>query len=133
MVKLEVAQSANIALTQNRPLVAVFVGATSGIGEYTILALARAHGKNGKGLRAYLAGRNAEAGKRILSQCQDLCPSGDFRFVKVDDLTMLRDVDECCGQIAKMEKEAPFDGGEPRIDVLCMTQGYVRFGAAECM
>ncbi|TKA83744.1 hypothetical protein B0A55_00081 [Friedmanniomyces simplex] len=131
MVQLSAVESANITLVQLRPLVAVFVGATSGIGEYTLLALARAHGENGKGLRVYLVGRNATSAKSIIAECQRLCPSGDFRFVQVDTLTLLRDTDECCKRITKMETADPFGGGEPRIDILCMSQGFVRFGAAE--
>ncbi|KAK0851328.1 hypothetical protein LTR02_003270 [Friedmanniomyces endolithicus] len=131
MVQLSAVESANLALAQSRPLVAVFVGATSGIGEYTLLALARAHGKTGKGLRVYLVGRSAASAKSIIAECQRLCPSGDFRFVQVDTLNLLQGTDECCKHITKMETAEPFGGGEARIDILCMTQGFVRFGAAE--
>ncbi|KAK3110619.1 hypothetical protein LTR53_014891 [Teratosphaeriaceae sp. CCFEE 6253] len=100
MVQLNVVRAANKVLAQERPLVAVFVGATSGIGEYTLLALARSHGDTRKGLR-------------------------------VKNLTLLHEADECCKQIIKTEEGDPFDGSSARIDILCMSQGYLRFGAAE--
>ncbi|KAK3111327.1 hypothetical protein LTR53_013550 [Teratosphaeriaceae sp. CCFEE 6253] len=131
MVQLSIVRAANRLLAQDRPLVAVFVGATSGIGEYTLLALARTHGDTGKGLRVYLVGRSAGAAKKITLECQTLCPSGDFRFVQVKNLTLLHEADACCKQIIKLEEGDPFDGSSARVDILCMSQGYLRFGAAE--
>ena len=46
MVKLDLVKSSNAELV-TQPLVAVFVGGTSGIGSYTVKTLARTHGKTG--------------------------------------------------------------------------------------
>ena len=115
---------ANRALVSNQPLVAVFIGGTSGIGEYTACAL-------GKGLRLYIVGRNERSAKRIIRECQRVCSGGHFQFVAVQDLTLLKEVDRVCADIIKTEKTnaaAKLIGGESaRIDMLFMTQGKVDF------
>ena len=64
MVSFTHVLTTNAQLYQSQPLVAVFVGATSGIGQYSLKALARSHASSGKGLRAYIVGRNAAAAER---------------------------------------------------------------------
>lgn len=93
MVGLPVARSVNSTFCKSQPLVAVFVGATTGIGEYSLRALAATHGLDGKGLRAYIVGRNEPAANKIFSDCREVCPNGDFRFVKADDLSVMEHVD----------------------------------------
>lgn len=61
MVKLNEVRALNTALVQSQPLVAVFFGGTSGIGHYTLRALATASAAGGKGFRAYIVGRKAKA------------------------------------------------------------------------
>lgn len=132
MVKLDVVKSANQSLAHSQPLVAVFVGATQGIGDYTLRALARNHGSSGKGLRVYLLGRREDRANAIFEDCRKLCPSGEFIFVSAPDLTLLSDVDSGTKKLSAMEERAPFKGGPPKIDMLFMTQGFVRFGDPEC-
>ena len=135
MVRIDVARKANAALVSKHPLVAVFVGATSGIGEYTLRALATNASTNdgGKGLRVYLAGRNSAAAYTILADCRKLCPQADFHFIKADDLSLLQDVDKCCEQIKKDEKTAAAaaSSGPARIDLLVQSQGMLNFGARQ--
>ena len=128
MVRLDVVRSCNATLVKIQPLVAVFVGGTSGIGEYAVRALAATHASNGKGLRLYIVGRNEDAAKSITSDCLKLCPTGQFRFVRANDLSLLKDVDRVCVELMQAEeKEAKTTGEMGRIDLLVMTQGYLAF------
>lgn len=128
MVKLALVRTANKTLTTTHPLVAVFPGGTSGIGEYAVRALAATHGKDGKGLRLYIAGRNLSAAEKIIADCQTVCPAGQFRFVQAQDLSLLKDVDRVSDEIIKLEEqEAKAAGTTPRIDILVMTQGVLDF------
>ena len=126
MVQMDVVRASNSSLVKSHPLVAVFVGGTSGIGEYTIKALAATHAKQGQGLRLYIVGRNADAAEKTISDCTRVCPEGDFRFVKAGDLALLKDVDSVCAEIVRME-EGSAKGGAARVDLLLLTQAYFSF------
>lgn len=122
MVNLDLVKSTNAELIA-QPLVAVFVGATSGIGLLTLKCLARTHGKAGKGLRAYIVGRNAKAAEAIIAECQVLCPPGQFLFQQASDLALIKEVDITCAELIKTEqKEASAKGETPRIDILVQSQ-----------
>ncbi|KAK1059193.1 hypothetical protein LTR33_013211 [Friedmanniomyces endolithicus] len=90
-------------------LVAAFVGATSGIGEYTLRALA----KHAKAPRIYFVGRSQEAGDRIAAECKALNPDGEFIFMK-SDVSLMRNVDTVCQEIKRKEKA---------INLVCLSQG----------
>lgn len=123
MVQLNLVSSSNTSLVKSKPLVAVFIGATSGIGKNTFKALATTHGEEGKGLRAYIIGRNAKAAEAIISECQKVCPHGDFRFLRANDLALIKDVDIVCADVIKSEEiEAKATGGNPKIDILIQSQ-----------
>lgn len=125
MVNLDIVHASNTKLVHSHPLVAVFVGGTSGIGEYTLRALAATHGKDGKGLRAYIVGRKAAAAEKTIAHCASICPKGQFLFVKAGDLSLMKDVDRVCAEITQLEKkESAKNGEKARIDVLVMSQHY---------
>ncbi|MCJ1380168.1 hypothetical protein MMC17_003271 [Xylographa soralifera] len=124
MVKIDVVRSCNSTLVKTQPLVAVFVGGTAGIGENTIRALATTHSDQGKGLRLYIVGRNADAAKKIISECVHVCPVGQFRFVQAGDLSLLKDVDRVCSEITRMEEDESANGGNARVDLLVMSHAY---------
>jgi len=127
MVNLDIVRSTNTTLVTSQPLVAVFVGGTAGIGEFSIRSLASTHGSNGKGLRAYIVGRNAKKAETIISDCQKACPNGKFIFLRADDLALLKDVDRVCAELIKFEeKEAAALGQKPKIDILVMSQAIFR-------
>ncbi|KAF4624345.1 hypothetical protein G7Y89_g13828 [Cudoniella acicularis] len=128
MVKLPLVQSANAAfVASQQPLVAVVVGGTFNIGAHTVKCLAATHGKTGNGLRLYILGRKAKAAEEIIAECQKLCPSGQFIFIQVTDLALLKNVDLVCTELVQREeKEAKAKGGIPKIDILLMTQGIAR-------
>lgn len=100
MVLLPTVQASNALLSSSLPgLVAVFVGATSGIGEYSLKAFAR----HARQPRTYFIGRSQEAGNRILAECKALNPQGEFTFMRADT-SLVRNVDTVCEQIKVKEK-----------------------------
>ncbi|KAJ5261110.1 hypothetical protein N7478_011705 [Penicillium angulare] len=111
MVSLSEVQVSNAKIATALPagLVAVFVGATSGIGEYSLMEFAR----NAKQPRVYFVGRSQEAGDRIAKECRQLNKEGDFNFIKAD-VSLLKSVDDVCREIKHKEKA---------INVLFMTCG----------
>lgn len=127
MVQLRIVRAYNENLVKNHHITAVFVGGTSGIGEYTMRALASTVGTSGRGLRAYIIGRNQRAADTIIADCLKISPTGDFRFVKANDLSLLQDVDRVCREITSMEALAA-DGGKPYIDLLVLSQAWFAFG-----
>ena len=101
MVSLSAVQSSNALISSALPpgLVAVFVGATSGIGEATLKQFA-GHARRP---RAYLVGRSQDAGDRIVAECEALNPEGEYVFVRAD-VSLIRVVDEVCAAIKAKEK-----------------------------
>ncbi|KAF7895305.1 hypothetical protein EAF00_007119 [Botryotinia globosa] len=120
-------QTSHLLHTDPSPLIAVFVGGTSGIGTHTVLALASAHAKNStQALLVFIVGRNKDAATTIIAECRKLCPRGDFRFVQARDLSLLNDVDRVCQEIGGMLNEREKEkGGKAWIDLLVMTQGVL--------
>lgn len=107
------ASNERIATTFPDGLVAVFVGGTSGVGEYTVKAFAKCTPNP----RAYIVGRSHEAADRIIEECKQLSPSGKFEFIKAD-VSLLKNVDDVCRQIK--EKETG-------INILFESQGTMAF------
>ena len=101
MVTLSQVQSSNSLIGSTLPpnLVAVFVGATSGIGETTLKQFAR----HARQPRAYFVGRSQDAGDRVVAECRTLNPEGEYIFVKAD-VSLIRVVDEVCEEIKAKEK-----------------------------
>ncbi len=59
-----------------------------------------------------------------------MCPVGQFRFVKAEDLSLLKEVDRVSAEILKAEKEEEEKGnGTARLDFLVQTQAYLEFNA----
>ncbi|KAH0287099.1 hypothetical protein M436DRAFT_58705 [Aureobasidium namibiae CBS 147.97] len=124
MVKLAIITAANSALIKAQPLTAVFVGATNGIGEFTVRELCKTHGHEGPGLRIIIVGRNEEAARNIIDECELTCSATQFRFVQAEDISLLRNVDKTCTKI-----QESLQGLEaPGIDILIQSQGRVEFG-----
>jgi NAD(P)-dependent dehydrogenase (short-subunit alcohol dehydrogenase family) len=110
MVALTAVKASNALLASSLPnLVAVFVGGTSGIGEFTLKAFAQ----HTLEPRAYLIGRSQEAGDRIKAECQKLNPTGEFIFMKADT-SLIRNVDKVCEEIKAKET---------KINILFLTTG----------
>ena len=101
MVALTDVQSSNTRIASALPpgLVAVFVGATSGIGETSVKQFA----KHSRQPRVYFIGRSQEAGDRIAAECKALNSEGEYIFIKADT-SLIRNVDDVCRDIKNKEK-----------------------------
>ena len=101
MVALVDVQSSNARIASALPpgLVAVFVGATSGVGEMTLKQFA----KHTRRPRVYFVGRSQEAGDRIAAECEALNGEGEYVFIKAD-ASLIRTVDDVCRDIKGKEK-----------------------------
>jgi NADP-dependent 3-hydroxy acid dehydrogenase YdfG len=81
--------------------VAVFTGATSGIGEATLKEFVKNCDQKAKP-RCYLIGRNAEAASQTITECQALNPSAEVIFLKYD-LSLIFEVDKLCEELKQRE------------------------------
>lgn len=111
------ASNSRIPLTLPPGLVAVFVGATNGIGETTLKQFA----KHTIRPRVYFIGRSQEAGDRIGAECKKLNAEGQFIFIKANT-SLIKNVDDICLDIKKKENV---------IDLLFLTTGTLDFVTGE--
>lgn len=111
MVALSAVEASNSRISTALPasLVAVFVGATSGIGEYALKEFAQ----QAKDPKIYLVGRSEDAANRIIAESRGLNPTGQYTFIK-SDISLLKNVDKVCQQILAKEDS---------INLLFQTQG----------
>lgn len=125
MVNMDDVHVVNRDLVQSQSLVAVFAGGSGGIGALTLKALASTAGKlDGKGLRAYIVGRNASAAQEVITECQKLFPAGQYHFIKVNDYALISDVDAACEDLLKTEaRNAALANERARIDYLMLSHG----------
>lgn len=115
MVALDKVQKSNAQITMTHPegLVAVFAGATAGIGETSLREFARRTPKP----RIYVIGRSQEACDRLDIDLKRVNPEGQYIFIR-SDVSLLRNVDDVCRQIRDKESA---------INVLFMSQGTLNF------
>ncbi|KAF4340852.1 hypothetical protein FBEOM_5193 [Fusarium beomiforme] len=116
MVALSRVQQTNTLAASKLPagLVAVFAGATAGIGETALKAFA----KHTAQPRIYYIGRSQESGDRLQNELKGLNPDGEYVFIK-KDMSLLKNVDEVCRDIKSKE---------PVLNVLFLSQGTLRIG-----
>ncbi len=115
MVKLNNIRTSNHSLQELPPgLVAVFIGATSGIGLSTLQQFAR----NTNGARAYIIGRSRDKVSRIIDGLKLINPMGTFVFIE-GQFSLIKEVDRMSEEIKK---------SEDHIDILCMSPGYLSLG-----
>ncbi|KFX99151.1 hypothetical protein V490_01927 [Pseudogymnoascus sp. VKM F-3557] len=115
MIPLPTVRASNAQLRTLPPITAVIAGATSGLGESALRALAA----NSDAPRVYIIGRSEPRATAIIEDCLKICPGGTFIFLSAD-LSLLKNVDTVCAEILKRE-----EGG--KIDLLFMTHGYITF------
>jgi NADP-dependent 3-hydroxy acid dehydrogenase YdfG len=120
MVSLKEVRTSNSRITSTLPskLVAVFVGATSGIGEATLKQFA----KHTRQPRIYVVGRSQQSADRITKECQELNPGGEYIFIKVTDISLMHTVDDVCKDILAKEKA---------INLLFLSCGTMTFKTGE--
>ncbi|KAK3324908.1 hypothetical protein B0H66DRAFT_106856 [Apodospora peruviana] len=123
MVSLEQIRSSNSQIATALPpgLVAVFVGATGGIGETSMKQFA----KNAVKPRIYFIGRSKESGNRIRKELLKLNPEGEYFFFSVD-ASLLRAVDDVCRQIEEHECQK-----DTAINLLFLSTGTLVSGDTE--
>lgn len=115
MVEFDKIQSSNDQIPTSYPqgLVAVFAGATAGIGETSLREFTRHTPKP----RIYIIGRSQEACNRLDADLKQVNPAGQYVFIR-SDVSLLRNVDDVCRQISSKETA---------INVLFMSQGTLNF------
>lgn len=113
MVSLSQIQVSNALIASTFPtrIVALFVGGTSGIGEITLKKFAQYAPQP----RAYFVGRSHVAAVRVIAECKELNPRGDFIFVEAD-ASLIRNVDQVCEEIKAKEKV---------LNILFLSQGVM--------
>ncbi|KAF2733834.1 hypothetical protein EJ04DRAFT_512866 [Polyplosphaeria fusca] len=101
MVLLDDVLASNAKISAALPpgLVAVFAGATTGIGESTLKTFVRYAIKP----RIYLMARSSPSAQRVISECKEINPDADLHFVKVD-LSFVKETDRACDEIKSREK-----------------------------
>ncbi|RYP12249.1 hypothetical protein DL765_007434 [Monosporascus sp. GIB2] len=116
MVSLDYMRRSNGRINSNLPagLVAVFIGATSGIGEATLKEFA----KRTRQPRIYFAGRREDAGSRITNELKILNPDGEYHYLKCD-ASLLKNVDDLCRHLRSKE---------PVVNLLFITSGTLLTG-----
>ncbi|KAI0970329.1 hypothetical protein F4678DRAFT_136785 [Xylaria arbuscula] len=120
MVSYSEVQASNALINDaTAPRVAVFVGGTSGIGNYTARALV----STGASVRIYLVGRkSSEARTRAFIQdLHAINPKAEVIWVE-GEIALLAEVKRVCGVIKDKES---------RVDLLFLTTGYAPVGARE--
>ncbi|RSM06866.1 hypothetical protein CEP52_005475 [Fusarium oligoseptatum] len=116
MVSLsEVEHSNSSTLPSN--LVAIFAGATAGIGKTALKAFAKHTVKP----KIYFIGRSREAGDRLLNELKFINAEGVYEFVQAD-MSLLANVDEVCRDLKRKEVV---------VNVLFMSQGTLKYGAGK--
>lgn len=125
MVNMDTVHAVNQDLVQRQSLVAVFAGGSGGIGALSLKALASTVGKlEGKGLRAYIIGRNASSAQEVIAECRELCPAGQYHFIAINDYALIKDVDAACDELAEAEsRSAALTDDRARIDYLMLSHG----------
>ena len=95
-------------------LTAVFVGGTSGIGKFTLLALAQhcAHPT------IYIVGRSQASATQLQSRLHSINPNGAYHFL-ASDIALIKNVDTVCEELRKKEKH---------INLLVLSQGLFGMG-----
>lgn len=99
------------------PRVAVFVGATSGIGKATLSLLV----SKGTPLRAYVVGRSESAQRAFLDELRAANPKAEIVFLEAQ-VSLMAETRRVCDEIAQRESE---------VDLLFMSAGYLPFGGRD--
>ena len=113
MVKLQSVHESNAALGSSvSGQVALFVGATSGIGLHTLIEYAR-HSNRPK---IYITGRSETKLSSALGELKSINPDGSYVPIK-SEISLLKNVDMACEEYKSQEKS---------LDLLFMAPGYLK-------
>lgn len=116
MTNINVIRAANQAFAARRVAnpVAVFVGATSGIGE----AVMKKFTKYTVSPKIYFVGRNQTAGSRILAELKELNQTATVTFIQTSDISLLNNANAVAAEIKAKESH---------LNLLVMSQGQMTF------
>lgn len=117
MVSLTEVRASNAALTPSTvPKTALFVGATSGIGKYTLTELVSLN----LPVKCYVVGRKASepAMRPVLEALRRKNTQAELVWVEAE-VSLLSEVKRVCEFIKEKEE---------RLDLVCLTAGYAPFG-----
>ena len=119
MVSLKAMRASNERIASELPsgMVAVFFGATSGIGETTLKQFV----KLAREPRIYFVGRRENEGNGIKTELEPLNPGGAYHYLKCD-ASVLKNVDQLCRDIKSKESA---------INLLFVTVGTMITGKRE--
>lgn len=95
-------------------LVAVFVGATSGIGLATLKLLAEVAVKP----RLHILGRSKSSSSTLLADLKKINPHATINFIETE-ISLIKNVDIACEEIVSKEN---------RVDILFLTPGGISLG-----
>jgi NADP-dependent 3-hydroxy acid dehydrogenase YdfG len=112
MINIKDVRASNAALKASKEpsgLVAVFVGATSGIGMGTLKQFA----KYANAPKAYILGRSKKAATPLLDEIKSSKPQGTFEFIETE-ISLIKNIDLACDHIKSKEK---------KVDILFLSPG----------
>lgn len=120
MTSLATLSASNTQLTGTTlPRVAVFVGATAGIGQATLTQYV----KKGYPLRAYVVGRNEESFKPVLNELRASNKAAELIFLE-GQISLLAETKRLTDEILRREKH---------IDMLFLSAGFLPFTGRQGM
>ncbi|KAG4437156.1 hypothetical protein IFR05_007358 [Cadophora sp. M221] len=117
MVSIKDVRKSNAAFKSSEQasgLVAVFVGATSGIG----MGFLKQFAKNAKAPKIYILGRSKSAATPLLNEIKTLNPEGTYELIETE-ISLIRNVDKACDEIKSKEN---------KVDLVFVSPGYLAFG-----
>lgn len=117
MVNIKDIRASNLAFKLSghaSNLVAVFVGATSGIGQGTL----KQYAKYAQGAKAYIVGRSKSAAQPLLAELKESNPTGTFVFIETE-ISLIKNVDLVCEEIKAKET---------KVDILFLSPGFLAYG-----
>ncbi|CAM1509617.1 Fc.00g033560.m01.CDS01 [Cosmosporella sp. VM-42] len=117
MVAISTVKNANKTLPSTLPegLTAVFLGATSGIGQSALKQFAIA--TRDKSPRIYIVGRSRAAATPLIAELRQSNTSATFEFIE-RDVSLVRDADAAVKEIIQRES---------KVDFLFLSMGFIAF------
>jgi NADP-dependent 3-hydroxy acid dehydrogenase YdfG len=116
MVNIKDVRKSNLAFKLSghaSGLVAVFVGATSGVGMGTLKQFA----KYATAPKVYVIGRSKTGATPLLNELKVSNPEATFEFIETE-ISLIKNVDLACDEIKSKEE---------KVDILFMSPGYLSF------
>ena len=98
-------------------MVALFIGATSGIGQSTLKQFV----KYARAPKVYVVGRSKASAASLLDELKILNPQATIIFLETQ-ISLIRNVDRICNEIKSYEQ---------RMDLMVLSTGYLSFAGRQ--